>query len=90
MADPLPLCYLDGACLPLKEARISPLDRGFLYADGVYEVMAVAGGGPVDEGPHLTRSARSLSELRIAAPLAEPALGGPVAPFDCFEVRIVQ
>ena len=41
MAEPLPLCYLNGAYLPLREARISPLDRGFLYADGVYEVMPV-------------------------------------------------
>ena len=46
MADPLPLCYLNGAYLPLSEARISPLDRGFLYADGVYEVMPVYGGRP--------------------------------------------
>ena len=47
MAEPLPLCYLNGAYLPLAEARISPLDRGFLYADGVYEVMPVYGGAAV-------------------------------------------
>jgi len=37
MATPCPTCYLNGAYLPLAEARISPLDRGFLFADGVYE-----------------------------------------------------
>ena len=44
MAEPLPVCYLNGAYLPLTEARISPLDRGFLYADAVYELMPVYGG----------------------------------------------
>ena len=43
MAEPLPLCYLNGAYLPLTEARISPLDRGFLYADAIYELMPVYG-----------------------------------------------
>jgi D-alanine transaminase len=41
MADPYALCYLNGAYLPPAEARISPLDRGFLFADGVYEVVPV-------------------------------------------------
>ena len=46
MPDPFPICYLNGTRLPLEEARISPLDRGFLYADGAYEVMPVYGGRP--------------------------------------------
>ena len=37
------IAYLNGAFLPLAEARISPLDRGFLFADGIYEVAAVIG-----------------------------------------------
>jgi D-alanine transaminase len=41
MAAPLPICYLNGEYLPLAEARISPLDRGFLFADSVYEVLPV-------------------------------------------------
>jgi branched-subunit amino acid aminotransferase/4-amino-4-deoxychorismate lyase len=41
MADPFPTCWLNGAMLPLAEARISPLDRGFLFADGAYEVVPV-------------------------------------------------
>ena len=55
MAEPLPLCYLNGDYLPLQEARISPLDRGFLYADGVYEVMPVYAGRPFRFAAHLAR-----------------------------------
>jgi D-alanine transaminase len=68
MADPLPLCYLDGDYLPLREARISPLDRGFLYADGVYEVMPVYGGRPFRFTAHAERLTRSLAELRMGNP----------------------
>ena len=60
MADPLPLCYLNGAYLPLAEARISALDRGFLYADAVYEVMPVYRGRPFRFAAHSERLARSL------------------------------
>src|SRR5579863_1670252 len=68
MADPLPLCYLDGDYLPLREARISPLDRGFLYADGVYEVMPVYGGRPFRFTAHAERLTRSLAALRMEDP----------------------
>ena len=68
MADPLPLCYLNGAYLPLEEARISPLDRGFLYADGVYEVMPVYGGRPVRFGAHQERLGRSLAGISMEDP----------------------
>ena len=68
MAEPLPVCHLDGAFLPLREARVSPLDRGFLFADGVYEVMPVFGGRPFRFGPHFDRLARSLRELRMPDP----------------------
>jgi D-alanine transaminase len=68
MAEPLPVCHLDGALLPLREARISPLDRGFLFADGVYEVMPVFAGRPFRFGPHFDRLARSLRELRLRDP----------------------
>src|SRR4029077_19893374 len=71
MADPLPLCYLHGAHLPLSEARISPLDRGFLYADGVYEVMPVYGGGPFRFAAHQARLARSLAGIRMEDPHSE-------------------
>lgn len=72
MADPLPLCYLNGSCLPLKDARISPLDRGFLYADGAYEVMPVYGGRPFRFAAHADRLTRSLGALRMADPHTRP------------------
>ena len=45
MGEPLPICYLNGEYLPLREARISPLDRGFLYSDGAYEVSRCTAAG---------------------------------------------
>src|SRR5258705_2251507 len=68
MADPLPLCYLTGAYLPLTEARISPLDRGFLYADAVYEVMPVYGGRAFRFAAHGGRLTRSLAGISMADP----------------------
>ena len=57
------LAYLDGVYLAKDEARISPFDRGFLFADSVYEVTAVYGGQPIDLERHLDRLNRSLREL---------------------------
>jgi D-alanine transaminase len=71
MADVLPTAYLNGEFLPIPEARISPLDRGFLFGDAVYEVIPVYGGRPLLLDAHLTRLARSLSALGIANPLSE-------------------
>ena len=68
MAEPLPLCYLNGEYLPLTEARISPLDRGFLYADAVYEVMPVYGGRPFRFAAHSERLARSLAGISMEDP----------------------
>ena len=68
MADPLPVCHLNGEFLALRDARISPLDRGFLFADGVYEVMPVFAGRPFRFGPHFDRLARSLAEIRMRDP----------------------
>jgi D-alanine transaminase len=69
LAEPLPICYLNGSFLPLRDARISPLDRGFLYADGAYEVMPVYAGRPFRLGAHCERLTRSLAELRLPDPL---------------------
>jgi D-alanine transaminase len=66
--EPLPLCHLNGSVLPLREARISPLDRGFLFGDGVYEVIAVRRGQARRLTSHLARLARSLGELQIPNP----------------------
>jgi D-alanine transaminase len=69
------VAYVDGQYLPHRAAGVHIEDRGYQFADGVYEVVAVVGGHLVDAGPHLTRLARSLNELRIAAPMSQAALG---------------
>jgi D-alanine transaminase len=68
VAEPFPICYLNGAYLALEDARVSPMDRGFLYADGVYEVMPVYGGRPFRFEAHAERLTRSLTEIRMADP----------------------
>ncbi|KAF0809090.1 d-alanine aminotransferase [Alcanivorax sp. S71-1-4] len=71
------VAYLNGTFLPLAEARISPMDRGFLFADGIYEVIPVYSGTPFRLDEHLTRLERSLAEIQLPAPLARadwPAL----------------
>uniref|UniRef100_C5CP18 Aminotransferase class IV n=1 Tax=Variovorax paradoxus (strain S110) TaxID=543728 RepID=C5CP18_VARPS len=68
-ALPSTLCYLDGEYTALKDARISVLDRGFIFGDGVYEVVPVYGGQPFCFEEHMARLDRSLAELQIANPL---------------------
>jgi D-alanine transaminase len=68
MADPLPLSFLNGEFVPLREARISPLDRGFLYSDGVYEVMPVYDGRPFRFEAHAERLTRSLAGIQMEDP----------------------
>ena len=63
------LAYLDGEFAPLEDIRISPLDRGFLFADGVYEVVPVYAGRLLRRDAHLERLARSLEAVRIEDPL---------------------
>ncbi|MBT2301813.1 aminotransferase class IV [Variovorax paradoxus] len=71
IADALPdsLCYLDGTYAPLRDTKVSVLDRGFIFGDGVYEVVPVYGGVPFCFEEHMARLDRSLGELRIANPL---------------------
>jgi D-alanine transaminase len=66
--DSQPLCYLNGDWLPLAEARISPLDRGFIFGDGVYEVVPVYHRKPFRVAQHMARLERSLGEVRIKNP----------------------
>ena len=73
MGEPLPVCYLNGDYLPLREARISPLDRGFLYSDGCYEVTPVYGGRPFRFTQHHDRLTRSLREILMDDPLTRDA-----------------
>ena len=58
-------CYLNGDYTPLKDAKISVLDRGFIFGDGVYEVVPAYGGKLFRFEHHMARLARSLAELRI-------------------------
>jgi D-alanine transaminase len=73
MGEPLPICFLNDDFLPLREARISPLDRGFLYSDGAYEVTPVYGGRPFRFAEHHARLTRSLAEIRMDDPLSREA-----------------
>lgn len=66
VADPV---YLNGQFLPLDAARISPLDRGFLYGDGVYEVIPVYSRRAFRLGEHLARLDATLTGIRLTNPL---------------------
>ncbi|TDJ34466.1 MAG: D-amino acid aminotransferase [Gammaproteobacteria bacterium] len=63
-----PLVWLNGHTMPLSEARISVLDRGFLFGDGVYEVISVYDGKPFLLDEHLRRLERSMDAVRLGHP----------------------
>jgi len=65
--------YVNGRYLPYAQARVHAEDRGFQFADAVYEVCEVKAGRLVDETRHMRRLARSLEELKIAAPMTPAA-----------------
>src|SRR5438067_3077095 len=68
------VAYVAGQYLPHRQAAVHIEDRGYQFGDGVYEVVAVTGGHLVDEGRHLARLHRSLTELRINQPMSDSAL----------------
>jgi D-alanine transaminase len=68
------IAYVNGRYLPRSAAKVSVEDRGFQFADGVYEVCEVRGGCLIDERRHMARLDRSLNELRIARPMSPAAL----------------
>lgn len=69
------IAYVNGRYLPRRDATVHVEDRGYQFADGVYEVCEVSGGRLIDQRRHLERLQRSLSELRIAMPMPLTALG---------------
>ena len=69
MSGPLPVCYLNGNYLPLKEATVSPFDRAFLFGDAVYEVVPVYASRPFRLRQHLDRLNRSLDGIRMPPPM---------------------
>lgn len=68
-ADDPRIAYVNGEFVRLVDAKISVLDRGFLFADGVYEVTAVIDGKLVDNAAHLARLERSLGEIEMGHPV---------------------
>ena len=68
------IVYVDGRYVPHRRAYVHVEDRGYQFADGVYEVIAVNRGRLIDEEPHLDRLARSLAELRLRWPMSRDAL----------------
>lgn len=68
------VAYVNGRYVPHRAARVHVEDRGYQFADGIYEVVAVRHGHLVDEHPHLDRLDRSLGEMRMAAPMGRAPL----------------
>src|SRR5258705_12111894 len=62
------IAYVNGSYVPLSEAKVSILDRGFLFADGIYEVAAVLDGKLIDSASHLARLERSVGEISLVLP----------------------
>jgi D-alanine transaminase len=71
--------WLNGEICPMSEARISPEDRGYQFADGVYEVIRLYGGRPFTMDEHLDRLARSAAEIGLTVPLAQETLRSEIA-----------
>jgi D-alanine transaminase len=69
------IAYVNGRYVAAGAAAVHIEDRGYQFADGVYEVVAVTNGALVDEAPHMDRLARSLQEMEIAWPVSRRALG---------------
>jgi D-alanine transaminase len=65
-------CYLNGEFTTLPNAKVSVMDRGFVFGDGVYEVVPVYAGRPFRFDEHMARLDRSLGEMRIGNPMAKP------------------
>ena len=63
------IAYVNGDFVPEAEAKVSIFDRGFLFADGVYEVIVLVDGQFVDDAPHLDRLERSLREIQLPLPM---------------------
>ncbi len=68
------IAYVNGQYLPFREAKVHVEDRGYQFADAVYEVCEVRDGRLIDQRRHLQRLQRSLSELRIRPPISWGAL----------------
>ena len=77
------IVYINGEYVPENEAKVSIMDRGYLFADGVYEVSAVINGKMVDNDRHLQRLERSLGELDMKSPL-------PVDEIEKIQIELIE
>jgi D-alanine transaminase len=68
------IVYVDGAFVPAADAKVSVFDRGFLFADGIYEVSAVLDGKLIDNDSHLARLERSVGEIALKLPETLPRI----------------
>jgi D-alanine transaminase len=68
MSDPQQTVFLNGEFLPIEQARVPVLDRGFIFGDGIYEVVPVYAGRPFRLPQHLARLSRSLAAVGMANP----------------------
>lgn len=71
MIDDDPLVYLNGVITPISQAMVPVLDRGFIFGDGIYDVIPVYGGKPFRGREHLARLFRSMASIGIANPHSE-------------------
>src|SRR6185295_2580973 len=78
MDDPI---WLNGTTLPMSLARISPEDRGFQFADGVYEVIRLYAGKPFTLEEHLQRLEKSAAGIELSPPIARPQLKDEILRF---------
>src|SRR5271167_2143550 len=69
------IAYLNGRYLPMRDAKVHVEDRGYQFADAIYEVCEVRAGRLIDERRHIERLKRSLGELRMSMPMSPAALG---------------
>ena len=83
MSDPV--CYLNGEFLPLDQAKISVLDRGFIFGDAIYEVIPVYRRKPLRLAAHLARLNRSLADIRIDAPFSDGEWVGVISELIAYQ-----
>lgn len=67
------ISYLNGSWQPIEEAKVPVLDRGFMFGDGIYEVVPVYGGQPFTLARHLHRLGNSLAEIKLDNPMSDDA-----------------
>ena len=84
------IAYVNGAYVPLRDAAVHIEDRGYQFADGIYEVALFVGGRFWDLDGHLARWDRSLRALEIPAPMSERALRAVLAALTALGYSVVE